>query len=230
MLTKDLSGRPPRPINTSLTLNGSLTSSDNFSNPNGDLSKTAPGSLNSNVNTNGFGIIPPSPPTGVKTRPNHRGGWNSAERIMSGSLRLSRASTRTSLASDDLEKYMSNSNGLADNYGGSLNNVESMNPAMGPLGFNQSNLSGGHLMKPLTQPRNASTNSASNNNGNNMRIISGRSQDTVMSSSSYDMPTMSQAPPPIKPRKSSSVASLNNSNIEQQNSFYRSNHHQQIGN
>ena len=151
---------------------------------------------------------------------------------MSGSLRLSRASTRTSLASDDLDKYMSNSNSLADNYGGSLNNVESMNPAMGPLGFNQSNLNTGHLMKPLAQPRNASTNSANNNGGGggNMRIISGRSQDTVMSSSSYDMPTMSQAPPPIKPRKSSSVASLNNSNVEQQNSFYRSNHHQQNGN
>ena len=151
---------------------------------------------------------------------------------MSGSLRLSRASTRTSLASDDLDKYMSNSNSLAENYGGSLNNVESMNPAMG---LNQSSLSGGHLMKPLTQPRNASTNSASNNANNgssNMRMVSGRSQDTVMSSSSYDMPTMSQAPPPVKPRKSSSVASLNNNNSsgEQPNSFYRSHHQQQIGN
>jgi hypothetical protein len=198
-----LSGRPPRPTNN---LNNSLTLTDNLGNHQSELSKTAPGSLtsssgNNNPNSfNGLGI-PPSPPTTVKTRPNYRGGWNSAERIMSGSLRLSRASTRTSLASDDLDKYMNNSNGLGgDKYGGSLNNVENMNPTLQPIGFsnqNNNNSTANNNNKPLPQPRNSSSGSVTNNPNN--RISSGRNQETGMSTSSYDIPNyLSQIPPPIK--------------------------------
>ena len=217
-----MAGRPPRPTQT---LNNSLSLTDNFSTGNhpSELSKTAPGSLTSstsnNNNTsinnanpngltampNGFGI-PPSPPTTVKTRPNYRGGWNSAERVMSGSLRLSRASTRTSLASEDLEKYMTNANGLAnDKFGGSLNNMENFSSTVPPIGFsNSTNINNGNnnsstnAAKPLPQPRNASTNSATNNNANS-RLMSGRTQETALSTSSYDIPNyLSQMPPPIK--------------------------------
>ena len=199
LLPKDLAGRPPRPTNN---LNNSLSLTDTFgNNTQSELSKTAPGSLTSATN-NGLGI-PPSPPTTVKTRPNYRGGWNSAERIMSGSLRLSRASTRTSLASDDLDKYMNNSNGLGDKYGGSLNNVEIVNPTLQPIGFSNnsttSNNTANNNSKPLPQPRIASSSSVTNNTNN--RIISGRIQDTGMSTSSYDIPNyLSQMPPPIKVR------------------------------
>ena len=196
-----MSGRPPRPTNN---LNKSLT--DNIGNHQSELSKTAPGSLaSSSVNNNGDNFnglgIPPSPPTTVKTRPNYRGGWNSAERIMSGSLHLSRASTRTSLASDDLDKYMNNSNGLGgDKYGGSLNNVENVNPTLQPIGFsnqNNNNSTANINNKPLPQPRNSSSGSVTNNPNN--RIASGRNQETGMSTSSYDIPNyLSQIPPPIK--------------------------------
>ncbi|RNA21186.1 ankyrin repeat domain-containing 55-like, partial [Brachionus plicatilis] len=161
-------GRPPRPINTNSMSN--------------EFNKTAPASLN-NINSTepdelrNTIAIPPSPPTGVKTRPNLRNGWNSTERIQSGSIRLSRASTRTSLASDDLEKYM---NGSLTN----LNNPPSQVP----------------VLKPIAPPRISSSGSG------NMRMYSSRPHE---SSASLDAPA-TQAPPPIKPRKSSSITSLNN--------------------
>jgi hypothetical protein len=206
LLPKDLTGRPPRPTNN---LNNSLSLTENIGgNHQSELSKTAPGSLtsssginnNGSNNFNGLGI-PPSPPTTVKTRPNYRGGWNSAERIMSGSLRLSRASTRTSLASEDLEKYMNTTNGLGgDKYGGSLNNVENANSTLQPIGFsnqNNNNSTANINSKPLPQPRNSSSSSVTNNSNN--RIMSGRNQETGMSTSSYDIPNyLSQIPPPIK--------------------------------
>lgn len=188
-----MSGRPPRPTHN---LNNSLSLADNIGNHQSELSKTAPGSLTSSSG------IPPSPPTTVKTRPNYRGGWNSAERIMSGSLRLSRESTRTSLASDDLDKYMNKSNGLGgDKYGGSLNNVENVNPTLQPIGFsnqnNNNNITANINNKPLPQPRNSSSGSVTNNPNN--RTASGRNQETGMSTSSYDIPNyLSQMPPPIK--------------------------------
>ncbi|CAF0704904.1 unnamed protein product [Brachionus calyciflorus] len=157
-------GKPPRPVNS-------------ISN---EFNKTAPASLSSLNNQEELrSSIPPSPPTVAKTRPNLRNGWNSTERILSGSLRLSRASTRTSLASDDLDKYMN------DNYT-SLNNLQSTQIP---------------ILKPIAPPRINSSGSS------NIRIYSGRAQETQMSTASLDAPT-TQAPPPIKPRKSSSVASL----------------------
>jgi hypothetical protein len=154
------------------------------------LNKTAPGNLSQSTQDHlrNTILVPPSPPTGVRTRPNHRGGWNSVERIMSGSLRLSRASTRTSLASDDLEKYMNN-----DNFGGSLGNIENIHPNI-PKGFNlneKSSLIANPVnnLAPLPQPRISST--------NNARIFSGRSQETGLSTASYDPPS-THVPPPVK--------------------------------
>lgn len=221
VLSKDLSGRPPRPSNANSSLN--ISTSDSFNTTangttNGDLlNKTAPGNLISaqqqqqELSKNTV-LIPPSPPTGARTRPNYRGGWNSVERIMSGSLRLSRASTRTSLASDDLDKYM-NAN---ENFGGSLGNIENMNPSL-QKGFNMSEkpLNPINNLAPLPQPRVSST--------NNARIYSGRSQETGLSTASYDPPS-SQAPPPVKPRKSSSIANLNSTSNDPHgfkiNSYY----------
>lgn len=90
--------------------------------------------------------IPPSPPTVPKTSrpPMYRTGWSSVERITSGSLRLSRASTRTSLASDDLDKYMNNNNGVGQQVGqqivgasasggGVMNTTNTIHPAGGSL-------------------------------------------------------------------------------------------------
>jgi len=193
-------GKPPRPINTttSQSFNGneSLKSQqiESFSN-------TAPASLNmsnsidnnedkTETNKNFLTHISPSPPTEAKTRPTHRAGWSSIERIRSGSLRLSRASTTTSLASDDLDKYMNNNNNNItanhpiDVYGGSLNNIDSVNPNA----FTNP--------KPYAAPRIASSNSTNNNS----RILSARSQETLVSSASCDAPT-SKVPPPIKVKK-----------------------------
>jgi hypothetical protein len=136
--------------------------------------------------------ISPSPPTEAKTRPNHRAGWSSIERIRSGSLRLSRASTTTSLASDDLDKYMNNNTAIHhphDVYGGSLNNIDSVNP--------NAFMNPNSLAKPYAAPRIASSNS---NNNNNSRILSARSQETLVSSASCDAPA-SKVPPPIKVKK-----------------------------
>lgn len=102
---------------------------------------------------------------------------------MSGSLRLSRASTRTSLASDDLDKYMTSTN--MDNFGGSLNNIENINPST--IGQNL-----GGIPKPLPPPRLNSSGST-----NNMKLFGGRSQDTVMSTASFEMPNP-MVPPPVK--------------------------------
>lgn len=161
-------GRPPRPINTN-----SMST---------EFNKTAPASLN-NIHAceseelrNTIAI--PSPPTGVKTRPNLRNGWNSTERILSGSMRLSRASTRTSLASDDLEKYMN----------ASLTNINNPTSSQVPI------------LKPIAPPRISSSGSG------NIKIYSGRPQE---SSASLDALTIQAPPPPIKPRKSSSINSLN---------------------
>lgn len=154
--------------------------------------------------------IPPSPPTGVKTRPSYRGGWASTDRITSGSLRLSRASTRTSLASDDLDKYMNTNLETNSTYGGSLNNIENMNPTL-PSGFINSNYETNGMpiggVKPLAQPRIPSSNSA-----NNLRILSGRNQETALSAVSYEQPP-SQIPPPIKVFKIFKKIILNNSYI-----------------
>jgi hypothetical protein len=106
---------------------------------------------------------------------------------MSGSLRLSRASTRTSLASDDLEKYMTSTN--MDNFGGSLNNIENINPST--IGQNMMGVGVG-VPKPLPPPRLNSSGST-----NNMKLFGGRSQDTVMSTASFEMPNPI-APPPVK--------------------------------
>lgn len=173
------------------------------------MTKTAPASLNNIVGAdelNDYGshsasnllmTRQPSPPP---PRPGGilRGGWNSNERVMSGSLRLSRASTRTSLASDDLDKYL---NGTLVN---SHNNIDNSDKNL-------------VLGKPNPQPRIPSSNSASNlrinsGNGNNNRPF-----DTTVSAASFDLATpstSSQVPPPIKPRKSSSLASLNNPNLD----------------
>lgn len=161
-------GRPPRPINTNSMSN--------------EFNKTAPASLN-NIHASETGelrntIAIPSPPTSVKTRPNLRNGWNSTERIMSGSMILSRASTRTSLASDDLEKYMN----------ASLTNINNSPSSQIPL------------LKPIAPPRISSSGSG------NTKIYSGRPQE---SSASLDA-INTHAPPPVKPRKSSSITSLNN--------------------
>jgi hypothetical protein len=132
---------------------------------------------------------PPVPPPGQKTRPNYRGGWVSAERVMSGSLRLSRASTRTSLASDDLDKYMTSTN--MDNFGGSLNNIENINPST--IGQNLIGV-GSSAPKPLPLPPPRLNSSGS---ANNMKLFGGRSQDTVMSTVSFEMPNP-MVPPPVK--------------------------------
>jgi hypothetical protein len=190
-------GKPPRPINTTISQsfngNESLKSQqiESFSN-------TAPASLNmsnsidnneekTETNKAFLTHISPSPPTEAKTRPNHRAGWSSIERIRSGSLRLSRASTTTSLASDDLEKYMNNNttNHPLDVYGGSLNNIDTINP--------NAFMNPNHLGKPYAAPRVSSSNSNHNNN----RILSARSQETLVSSASCDAPT-NKVPPPIK--------------------------------
>lgn len=190
-------GRPPRPV--IMSNNSTSNVSESFPKPS-DLSKTAPGSLNGLNNQpedlRNTIAIPPSPPTIAKTRPNLRGGWNSSERILSGSMRMSRASTRTSFASDYLENYGTN---ITENFGGSLNNIENLN---GPL---QNGLISGNngndphavintaYTKPLAPNRITSSNSI-----NNLRLYSGRSQDTPMSTASFDAPPSTQIPPPIK--------------------------------
>ncbi len=223
--SKDLTGRPPRPSNANSSLNFSTSETTNGNGGGEVLNKTAPGNLISVVGANSTYqqqqqeqqqqqnlrntiLIPPSPPTGgVRTRPNHRGGWNSVERVASGSLRLSRASTRTSLASDDLDKYMNNN----DNFGGSLGNLENINPSL-PKGFNlnEKQLIANNpinSLAPLPQPRVSSNNNNNNNNNiinnnnnngsSNGRIFSGRSQETGLSTASYDPPS-SHVPPPVK--------------------------------
>ncbi len=138
---------------------------------------------------------------------------------MSASLRLSRASTRTSLASDDLDRYMTGAE--AAQFGGSLGSIEHANPLLpnGFLGQNSASLNGGLASKPLVQPRVVTSNTA----GGQRMLSGGRSHDNFMqSAASYDAPSV-HVPPPVKPRKASSVASLNNSLNEssrQLNSYY----------
>ena len=200
-------GRPPRPLNSS------LTNSMNNDNTNTELIKTAPAAISTEANgADGAGlktIIPSPPPNGARTRPNHRG-WVSAERVMSGSLRLSRTSTRTSLASDDLDKYMNNTNtlGTMDSFGGSLGNIENILPTI-PNGFNgvnsllntalvnNSSTNKSHVAQPQPQPRTSSSSSV-----NNARMLSGRSQEVGLglnSGSCETLPSSShQVPPPVK--------------------------------
>lgn len=125
--------------------------------------------------------IPPSPPTVAKTRPNYRTGWSSAERILSGSMRLSRASTRTSLASDDLEKYMN----------GSLNNMSLTNDDLIKATLGGTNSINSIFNKPLPPPRISSSGSA-----NNVRILSGRNQDIIGTVSAEGQ--SHSIPPPVK--------------------------------
>lgn len=178
--------------------------------------------------------IPPSPPTVAKTSrpPMYRTGWSSVERITSGSLRLSRASTRTSLASDDLEKYMNVGTG------GSLNNI----PAAEDL------MSGAMIAnnKPLPPPRISSSGSVGTS-----RVLSagGRNQEVGggdIPQQSYSVnSTSTSGPPPVKacrhldnfgsstpidflkyflqPRKSSSISNLNPTNSD--SSSWLSNNH-----
>lgn len=191
VLLKDLSGRPPRPLTN--TTSSSLNASDNFGNSqNGtELSKTAPATMNGTKESaddelRNTANIPPSPPTVAKTS-NYRTGWASAERILSGSLRLSRASTRTSLASDDLEKYMNGgASGMLDNF----NSLSLTNDELHKTASNKNNMS--MFIKPLPQPRVPSSGSINNN-----RIQSGRAQETAMSA---ETPLVSSniVPPPIK--------------------------------
>ena len=123
---------------------------------------------------------------------------------MSGSMRLSRASTRTSLASDDLDRYMNDA--AVPQFGGSTGNIEKMptqgmqnsgqlqNGFLNENSLKQSNsLNNGLNLKPHIQPRIGSSTSANNN-----RIVSGRSHDNfVQSAASYDAPG-SHIPPPVK--------------------------------
>ena len=201
-----MSGRPPRPIQVNNSLSQSVGEILNSQTNGSDLSKTAPASLptttSSLVHQAGFHpetlrpLIPPSPPPGARTRPNNRGGWNSVERIMSGSMRLSRASTTTSLASDYLDGYMQ-----SDNFGGSLGNIDNLNSNLtngfgnerGVLTNNlNSSANASHYAKPLPPPRISSSNSA-----NNQRITVGRAQETQMLTASCEPPS-SMVPPPIK--------------------------------
>ncbi len=189
-VSKDMSGRPPRPVTNSSSLNATdsivVGTKD-------ELLRTAPASLPFQA---------PSPPTVAKNRPFNRGGWNSAERLTSASLRLSRASTRTSLASDDLDRYMNTTEQQPQQFGGSLGNIDQPNNN-GFLQHNSGSLNNG-LDKPFVQPRVVSSKP--------VRLLSGgRSHDNVMqSAASYDGAT-GHMPPPVKPRKASSIASLNNS-------------------
>jgi hypothetical protein len=204
-----LNGRPPRPFNStsgSFNMQNSLNDSQ-------DLIKTAPASLN-NISdiSNGEGsttggdqgmmnmLIQPSPPPVMKP-PNYR--WNSSDRIQSGSLRLSRASTRTSLASDDLEKYLPNAafdglNSTLINEHNTINsNKNSLHQHQQQQQQNLNNIFNSGNNKPNPQPRISSSNSA-----NNLRLNSGVTRhETSMSTASYDLnisSSSSQVPPPVK--------------------------------
>lgn len=211
-MSKDLSGRPPRPTmnNTSSSLNASdsFGQSQNF-----ELMKTTPGNLASSDNTStedksARGLndeaggelrmnIPPSPPTVAKTSrpPFYRTGWSSMERIASASLRLSRASTRTSLASDDLEKYM---NGVGVP-GGSLNNVHVVPVSEDIVSASAGNTPTTAVNKPLPPPRISSSGSTGrilSAGGRNQEFIGGASADPP-SQQSHSV-NSSSIPPPVK--------------------------------
>ena len=149
-------------------------------------------------------LIPPSPPTGVKTtRPNYRAGWTSVERVMSGSLRLSRASTRTSLASDDLEKYLPPTTAATLPTNAShteLNGILDNNPSKNHNTNNtEKSLISNSLIKPLPPPRLASSSTGNLNPSNQSRnLVTGRSYETP--SVIYDTPN-SLIPPPVKVKK-----------------------------
>lgn len=180
--------------------------------------------------------IPPSPPTVAKTNrpPMYRTGWSSAERIMSGSLRLSRASTRTSLASDDLDKYMT---GSANNtvVGGSLNNVSATNNEAIAAAKEQPEFSSTPTVKPMPPPRissSGSTTRITSAGGRGQEFMHGgvASASEVQAHATHSVATPSSSssvPPPVKPRKSSSISSLNNpyNNVEPQTSNWFSNNH-----
>jgi hypothetical protein len=76
------------------------------------------GQILKNSKQNGFYPIPPASNSNTnRLRPNQRGGWTiadresvSSDRIPSASLKVSRASSRNSFASEDLEKYMTPNN------------------------------------------------------------------------------------------------------------------------
>ena len=231
ILTKEAShGRPPRPLNAttgSLHRNNdhqfAATASSSTNASMEEMAKTAPASLSSILaDEYGNSLIqqsPPPPPPANKP-PHHYRGWNSTDRIMSGSLRLSRASTRTSLASDDLEKYLPNEGSLDINNSTMPNGFVNVNDSNNNHNNNNNNTNennnnikiGGlngqatlnnifskqqqqqhQQQQPNAQPRISSSNSA-----NNLRINSGRAHDTSMSTASYDLNSSSQIPPPIK--------------------------------
>lgn len=166
----------------------------------------------------------------------YRTGWSSVERITSGSLRLSRASTRTSLASDDLEKYM---NGSGAN-GGSLNKIPTNDDLMATLGASTSAgamaiaIVGG--AKPLPPPRVSSSGSTGNTrilsaSGRNQEFLAGGGALSVDAATTAQQQvshsSSSSIPPPVKPRKSSSISGLNhqgNQSEANQSSNFFTNH------
>jgi hypothetical protein len=102
---------------------------------------------------------------------------------MSGSLRLSRASTRTSLASDDLDKYMTNNAAYGDFNENLKKNIHIKDSVKFEGEPQQST-----AIRAQPQPRIPSA-----------RILSGRSQDTIMANMNRSHGEREQqVPPPIK--------------------------------
>lgn len=166
----NLTSRPPRPnMATTGSLNATAASTDNTELL---LAKTAPASFS--VQSDEIGtprtVYPPSPPTAAKTSrpPLYRA---SVDRVASASLRLSRASTRTSLASDDLDKYMG---------GGVSTSLDAVAGGLHAIGSNPED----DKDRPLPPPRLSSSGTAA-------RIASA---DNVGSSSVQS----SSVPPPVK--------------------------------
>lgn len=110
--------RPPRPQARTSKKSENGYSSMDPSNESVEMNESEP---YKNSKANGFAPIPPSNNPNAKLRPTfngQRGGWAvnadrnhvlsvSSDRIPSASLKISRASSRNSFASEDLDKYMS---------------------------------------------------------------------------------------------------------------------------
>jgi ankyrin repeat protein len=185
-LSKDINGRPPLPnMSVSQSFNNNNNNNNN-NDTNPTLNSTAPPKMNGEINNSQQFIMPPSPPTSIKNHSLQRGLNWIANGERNGSFLLSRASSRTSLASDDLDKYMNKQNNTNNDnkysnalgYSGSLNNLNSNNQVV-RIGSSTS-----------------INNNNNNNNNNNGRILSGRGQqDTSMSA---DGPSNARIPPPVK--------------------------------
>jgi hypothetical protein len=220
-------GRPPRPLNaTTNAAHASLTtsSSDQFNatggstNASAHMAKTAPASLNNMMDE--YGMLMPSPPPMQRPPTHHQPrAWNSTERITSGSLRLSRASTRTSLASDDLDKYIS---GAASSLDVDALNNPNLLPPNSFVSNNNNNLGGGvglggsnansnqaMLNNIFSKPVATVARVSSTNSMGNMKLGSGRDRgaggsvndaafDLMNINTVSSMSASSQAPPPIK--------------------------------